>query len=80
MGGNVEQQEVQSPSNLVGGGNEIGSQDQSKDQATQLEENAQENPEKRLNNMEALTAEVETGAALDAMTSEAEDVRSMITE
>ena len=34
----------------------------------------------RLNNMEALTAEVETGAALDAAIVEAEDVRAMITE
>ena len=34
----------------------------------------------RLNNMEALTAEAETGAGLDATTAEAEDVRAMIIE
>ena len=37
LGGNVEQQEVQSPSNLVGGGNETGLEDQSEDQVEQLE-------------------------------------------
>ena len=66
--------------NLVWGGNETGLKDQSKDQATQLEENAQENPIERLNNMEALTAEAETRAALDAAIAEAEDVRAMITK
>ena len=34
----------------------------------------------RLNNMEALTTEVEAGATLDAMIAEAEDVRATITE
>ena len=33
LGGNVEQQEVQRPSNLVGGGDEIGSEDLSGEQA-----------------------------------------------
>ena len=80
MGGNVEQHEVRSPSILVGEGNEIGSKDQLEDQVAQLEENAQENPIERLNNMEALIVEAEIGAALDAVTAEAEDVRAMIIE
>ena len=45
-----------------------------------MEENAQQNPLEILNNLEALTAEAETRAALDAVTVEAEDVRAMITE
>ena len=80
MGGNEEQQEVRSPSNLVERGNEPGSEDQSKYQAEQLEANAQENPIERLNNMEALTVEAETGAALDATIVEYEDVRAIIAE
>ena len=40
----------------------------------------QENPVERLNIGAALTTEVETGAALDAVTVETEDVRAMITE
>ena len=40
LGGNVKQQEVWSTSNLVGGGDETGSGDQSDDQAEELEENA----------------------------------------
>ena len=55
-------------------------QDQSEDQVAQLEENAQENPIERLNNMASLTAEAETGAALDVATTEAKDVRAMIIE
>ena len=80
FGGNVEQQDIWSPSNLVGGGNETGSEDQSEDQASQLEENAQENPIERLNNMETLTIEAKIGAALDAVTIETKYVRAMITE
>jgi len=45
-----------------------------------LGEDVQENPVERLNNRAALTAEVETGAALDAAIVEAKDVRAMITE
>ena len=62
------------------GGNETGSEDQSGDQAKQLEENVQENHVERLNNRAALTIEAEPGAALDAATVETEDVRAMITE
>ena len=65
---------------LSWGGNEIGLQDQSEEQAAQLEENSEENPIVRLNTMEALTAEAETGEALDVATAEVEDVRAMITE
>ena len=80
MGGDEEQQEDHSPSNLLEGVDETGSDDQLDDQAKELEENARENPMERLNNMEALTGEAETGATLDAMTVEAEDVRAMIIE
>ena len=80
MGGDEEQQEDQSPSNLVGGRDETGSDDQSDDQAEELEENAQENPVERLNNMEALTTEAEVGAILDVATVEVEDVRAFIIE
>ena len=80
LGGNAEQQEVRSPSNLVGGGNETGLEDQSEDQAEQLEENAQENHVERLNNMESLTVEAKTGAALDAATAKAKDVRAITIE
>ena len=45
-----------------------------------MEEYARENPVEILNNVEALTAEAEAGAALDAATAEVEDVRAMITE
>ena len=45
-----------------------------------MEENARENLVEILNNMEALTTEIEGGAALDAATDEAEDVRATITE
>ena len=55
-------------------------EDQSEDQAKQLEENAQENPVERLNNLEALTVEAKSGAALYAATVESEDVRAMITK
>ena len=54
--------------------------DQSYDQVEELEENVRENPVERLHNVEALTAEVEAGAALDAVTAEAKDVRATITE
>ena len=37
-------------------------------------ENVQENPVERLNNRAALTVEAETGAALDVVTVETEDV------
>ena len=40
----------------------------------------QENPVERLNIGAALTAKVETGAALDAATVETKDVRAMIRE
>ena len=80
LGGNVEQQEVWSPSNLVGGGDDIGLEDQSGEQAKQLGEDVQENPVERLNIGVGLTTEVETGAALDATTVEFEDDRSMITK
>ena len=45
-----------------------------------MEENSQENPVERLNNLDALTTEAEIGAALDAGIVEVEDVRAMITE
>ena len=62
------------------GGNETGSDDQSDDQAEELEENEGENLVERLNNMEALTAEAEAGAPLDAVIAKAKDVRAMIIE
>ena len=58
------------------GGDETGSDDQSDDQAEELEENSRENLVERLNNVEVLTTEAKVGAALDAATAEAEDVRS----
>ena len=60
--------------------NETGLEDQSGDKVEQLEENAQENPVERLNNMAALTAEAEIGAALDVVTVETKDFRAMIIE
>ena len=68
------------PCNLVGEGDGTGSNDHSDDQAEELEENARENAMERLNNMKALTAEAEAGAALDSATAKAEDVRAKITE
>ena len=62
------------------GGDETGLDDQLDDQTEELEENERENPMEILNNVEALTAEAEAGAALDAATAEVEDVRAMITE
>ena len=75
----MEQQEVQSPSNVVGGGDETGSEDQPREQEEQLGEDVQENPMERLNIGAALTAEVETRATLYDVTVETEDVRVMIT-
>ena len=80
MGEDEEQQEDRSPPKLVVGGDETGSDDQSDDQAEELEGNARENPVERLNNMEAMTAEAKAGAALDAAITKAEDVRATITE
>ena len=80
LGGNVEQQEVRIPSNLVGGEDETGSEDQLGEQAEQLGEDVQENPVERLNIGVGLTTEVETGAALDATKVETKDVRAMIIE
>ena len=62
------------------GGDDTGSYGQSDDQVEELEENARENPVERINNMEALTTEVEAGVALDVATAEAKDVRAMIIE
>ena len=55
-------------------------EDQSGNQAKQLGENVQENPMERLNNRAALTAEVETRAALDVAIVETKYVRAMIIE
>ena len=45
-----------------------------------MEENARGNPWEILNNVESLTTEAEDKAALDAVTTEVEDVRATITE
>ena len=78
LGGNVEQQEVRRPSNLVGGGYTTGSKDQLGEQAEQLGEDVHENPVEELNSRVALKVEGETGAALDAVTIEPEDDRAII--
>ena len=80
LGGNVEQQEVRRPSNLVWGGDENGSEDQSGEQVEQLGEDVDKNPMKELNSRASLTAEGETGAALDVEIVEPKDDRAMITE
>ena len=80
MGGNEAQQEDRSPSNIVGGGDETGSEDQPGAQAEQLREDVHKNPVEELNNRVALTVEGEIGAAIDAATIEPEDDRAMTTE
>ena len=50
-----------------GGDDETGSDDQSNDQAKELEENVREKHAERLNNVGALTAEAEDGATLDVV-------------
>ena len=80
MGGNEAQQEPQSPSNIVRGGDETGSEDQQGVQAEQLREYVHENPVEELNNRVALIAEGETGAALDVVIVKTKDGRDMITE
>ena len=77
MGGNVEHHEVRSPSNVVGGGDETGSEDQRGEQAKQLGEDVHENLVEKLNSRAALTVEGETGVGLDAATVELEDDRAM---
>ena len=62
MRGNVEQQEVWSPSNLLRGGDETGSEDQSGEQAEQLGEDVHENLVEELNSRATLTTEGETRA------------------
>ena len=77
MGVNEAQQEARSPSNIVGGGDETGSEDQLGVQAKQLREDVHENPVEELNNRVALTVEGETEATLDATIIEPEDDRAM---
>ena len=62
------------------GGDETGSEDQPGAQEEQLREDVHKNPGEELNNRVALTAEGETGVALDAVTIEPEDDRAMATE
>ena len=80
LGGHEAQQEDQSPSNIDGGGDETGSEDQPGAQAEHLREDVHKNPMEELNNRLALTAEGEIGTALDVATIEPEDDRAMVME
>ena len=81
MGQHEPQQEDRSPSNVVGGGDETGSEEeqlgaQAKQLGEGVDKNLVENPDNRV----ALIAEGEIGAALNAATIEPEGDRAMETE
>ena len=83
-----EEQEDQSPSNLVGGEDETESYNQEEEDETKLDNQEEEpgkdaattNPTEGIENLGAPTTKVEAGAALDVTTIEDEVVGAMMTE